>query len=94
MFSPWLFYGTALAIQSNYDEAIVAYEKAMQFGSSQPNLARLYHNLLVSYLIKKQIKKAVGLVKKLPLGIKTYFNIVNLIHSVEQLSGETLILDV
>ncbi|MCK5342042.1 MAG: tetratricopeptide repeat protein, partial [Candidatus Heimdallarchaeota archaeon] len=94
MFSPLLFYGTALAIQNNYEEAITVYENAMQFESSQPNLARLYHNLLVSYLTTNRIKKAVALVKKLPLGIKTYFNIINLIHSVEQSSGEQLIQDV
>jgi len=91
MFSPLLFYGTAAAIQNNYEEAIVAYENALLFESSQPNLARLYHNLLVSYLTTNRVKKAVTLVKKLPLGVKTYFNIINLIHSVEQLSGERLI---
>ncbi|MHA1744661.1 MAG: hypothetical protein ACTSWW_01610, partial [Promethearchaeota archaeon] len=91
MFSPWLFYGTALAIQSQYEKAIVAYENAMQFESSQPNLARLYHNLLVSYLTTNRVKKAVTLVKKLPLGVKTYFNIINLIHAVEEKSGEQLI---
>jgi hypothetical protein len=91
LFTPWFYYGTCLAIQEKYEETIPAYLEALKYQSTQGNYARLMHNLLVAYLSMKNYSKALELVEKMEMGIKTYPHILNLIRQIEQLTHTELL---
>lgn len=90
-FRPWFFYATALAILEKFNEAIIAYEEAAKYEATRGYYARLYHNLLVCHLNLKQYDQAVEIIKKMEIGIKSYPYISNIIRTVENQTGQTLL---
>ncbi|MHA1767563.1 MAG: tetratricopeptide repeat protein [Promethearchaeota archaeon] len=90
-FSPWFILANSYAIKEDYPKAIEAYKKALKYDSNQANYARMYNNLLVVYLSQKMYKETISLVKSLDIGIKTFPHISDIIHRVEELTGEHLL---
>jgi hypothetical protein len=90
-FAPWYFYGTCLAIQEKYQEAINAYLMALKCEYTQGHYVRIIHNLIVAYITIKNNDKAIEIIKNLDLVTKTYPHVNKLIREIQQRTGQHLI---
>lgn len=91
LFTPWFIYANTFALQERHQEAIEAFREALRFESNLSNFARLYHNLIVSYLSINDIENAIKIIKEMEIGIKTDPLLVKLIRNVEEISNQRLL---
>ncbi len=90
LFSPWYYHANCLIILGKYSKAIEAFYEALKYESSQSNYSRLYYNMIVAYLSMNKIQDAIGMVGKLPIGVKTFPYISEIIRKIEEITGNTL----
>ncbi|WP_457558316.1 hypothetical protein [Candidatus Harpocratesius sp.] len=91
LFTPWFIYANTFALQEKHQEAIDAFLEALKYESNFSNFARLYHNLIVSYIGMNDLENVIKIIKKMEIGIKTDPLLVNLIRKVEELSNQRLL---
>ncbi|MHA1775663.1 MAG: hypothetical protein ACTSWC_02750 [Promethearchaeota archaeon] len=91
LFTPWFIYANTFALQEKHEEAINAFKEALKYESNLSNFARLYHNLIVSYLSLNRTNEAVKIIENMEIGIKTDPLMVPLIREIEKLTGQHLL---
>ncbi|MHA1677775.1 MAG: hypothetical protein ACTSW3_03210, partial [Promethearchaeota archaeon] len=84
---PQMYYGAIMLIENRIDDSIVAFEDILNSGTFFNNKISFYHNLLIAYLNTNQMEKAIHLVEKLPIGIKTDFRVSDIIKNLEIKTG-------
>lgn len=93
LFTPWYYHANCLIMLGNNENAIKAFLEALKYDSSQSNYSRLYYNMIVAYLTMKNVDKSIEIVKKLPIGVKTFPYIAELISKIEEMTGQSLQLE-